>query len=353
MSIVSIVIPCRNESGFIRKCLESVLNFTVPEGVEVEIFIIDGESIDNTVSIVEDIRRSHPGITILNNPGRYQSFAINIALDHLRGDKIMRLDAHAEYPENYLRMCLETASRTNAENVGGVLLTAPGGASYEAHLVQALTTHAFGVGDAGFRTGAEDGVADTVPYGFFDRSVFEKLGRFDERLIRAQDYEFNRRIIAGGGKVWRSSEIEMIYFNQPTLSAFYKKQLFKEAPYNVYLWYLAPYAFAPRHAVTGVFAFGFVAGCVLSPFTHWIAWPFMAVMALYFLIAFYSAFVQAVRYRKIFHFFLLPGCFFLFHLIHGIGIWIGFFKLITGTAPVQKIKEPWPGAGKFRAYGKV
>ncbi len=185
---------------------------------------------------------------------------MNRGLDLARGRWIMRLDAHTIYPPDYLLRCHETAARTGAANVGGICITQPGGTGYQAQLVQALTTHKFGIGDSGFRTGATAGPRDTVPFGFFRRELFDEIGRFDERLVRAQNYEFNRRIAAAGQTVWLDPRIQSRSFNQPTLQAFYRKQFLYEAPYNAYLWCLATYAFAPRHAITGVFALGVLGG---------------------------------------------------------------------------------------------
>ena len=80
--------------------------------------------------------------------------------------------------------------------------------------MQAVTTHRFGIGDAEFRLLPKPGLADTVPYGFFKRNVFEKVGLFDERLVRNQDYELNRRILANGGRIWLDPRIVVQYYNQ-------------------------------------------------------------------------------------------------------------------------------------------
>jgi len=347
--LISIIIPCRNEERFIRDCIDSVLAFDIPDGYRTEIFVVDGMSFDRTLEIVTQLAEHHPDLEVIENPGIYQSFAINLALERAGGGWIMRLDAHSHYPEDYLKLCLETAMTTGADNVGGLLNTIAGSDSYQGQLVQALTTHPFGVGDSGFRTGAGEGPVDTVPFGFFRRDLFDRIGRMDERLIRAQDYEFNRRIIATGGKVWRNPGIQVNYINQPTLSAFYRKQLFKEAPYNAYLWYVAPYAFTLRHAITGAFAAGMIGGVLLSPLSNWIAWPFLSIMLLYSVLAITSGIQQAVRYRKPGHVIALPPLFFLYHFIHGLGVLWGLIRLVTGTAPVQNSSEPWPGAGRFRA----
>lgn len=350
-NLVSILIPCRNETLYIEKCLASVCAFEHPEGVEFEILVLDGVSTDNTRVLAEAAAARDPRIRVLDNPGVIQSTAVNLGVQAARGSWIMRLDAHARYPANYLRLCYETALRSGADNVGGIFITEPGGAGYSAQLVQALTTHKFGVGDSGFRTGAKEDWADTVPYGFYRREVFDRIGWLDERLVRAQDYEFNRRLIASGGRILRNPYIQIHYYNQPTLGAFYRKQFVKEAPYNAYLWYVAPYAFAARHAITGVFAAGVLGGSALTPlFPRLIGLPFAAVMTFYALLAMLSAIQQAARYRRPFHALCLPVCFFLFHFIHGLGLLAGLVRLLTGTAPVQIKPEPWPGAGRKRAW---
>jgi glycosyltransferase involved in cell wall biosynthesis len=351
MTTVSVLIPCLNEANFIRSCLASVLAFEVPAGAQViEILVIDGGSKDSTREIIKEIGREDPRVHLVDNPGRIQSTALNIALRIATGDYVLRLDAHSSYPRNYLALVLETAERTGCENVGGLFITQPRGTGYQAGLIQAMTTHKFGVGDAGYRTGASEGPADTVPYGFFKRDMFARIGYFDERLVRAQDYEMNRRIIASGGCVWRNPAIHVAYYQQPDLRSFIRKQIVLEAPYNAYLWYVAPYAFAWRHAITGVFAFGVIAGLLLSPISSLVRYAFLSVMALYFAIAIASAIQQAVRYREPRHVIVLPFAFFAYHFLHGVGLLEGLLRLATGTAPVQKSREPWPGAGRLRAW---
>ena len=350
MHSVSILIPCYEERNFIRPCLESIAGFKLPEGTEVEVLVLDGMSTDGTRELVVEFAAVDTRFHLVDNPNRTQSAALNLGVSLARGEFIMRLDAHSVYPSDYLALTLETAIRTGSDNTGGVVSTLRRGDGYQSALVQALTTHRFGVGDSGFRTDAPEGETDTVPYGCFKREVFERLGLFDERLIRAQDYEMNRRIIAAGGKVWMNPHIQVQYFQQPDLRSFIRKQVFYEAPYNAYLWYLAPYAFTPRHAITGVFAAGVLAGIVVSPYSAVIRWTFLAVMSLYAILAIASGIQQAVRFSEPRHAIFAPLGFFLYHFLHGVGVLMGLARLATRTAPVQRIAEPWPGAGKFRAW---
>jgi glycosyltransferase involved in cell wall biosynthesis len=327
-----------------------VRSFEIPDGFSIEVLVLDGMSTDGTREIVSEVASVDPRIRLVDNPKRTQSAALNLGIPMAAGDYIMRLDAHSVYPTDYLARTVETATRTGADNTGGVVATLRRGTGYQAALVQALTTHKFGVGDSGFRTDAVEGEADTVPYGCFRKDVFRKVGFFDERLLRAQDYEMNRRITAAGGKIWMNPEIRVQYYQQPDLPSFIKKQVAHEAPYNAYLWYLAPYAFTPRHAITGVFAAGVIGGLLISRFSTVVAIIFGSVMALYFALAFAAGVQQAVRYKEPRHVIFAPIGFFLYHLLHGVGVLIGLARLATGTAPVQGKPEPWPGAGRFRAW---
>ncbi|MFA5781800.1 MAG: glycosyltransferase family 2 protein [Bacteroidales bacterium] len=336
MNKITIIIPCRNEEKFVKNCIDSVLKFEDLERYDYEILLLDGMSEDNTRNIIEQYINKNNRIKLFDNPGIIQSTALNIGIKQAKGDWIMRLDAHADYPKNYLKKLIETSLKTNADNVGGIVNTLPFNDSYRAQLVQALTTHKFGVGNSGFRVGMKEGETDTVPYGFFKKEIFEKVGNFNERLVRAQDYEFNCRIKKTGGKIWLNPDIIINYYNQPDILKFLGKQFYKEAPYNAYMWYLAPYTFTIRHAITAFFTTGIVFFGILSFFFPLIKYLFFSIIGLYFLLAIISSIQQAIRYKRALHIFTLPFSFFLFHFIHGSGIVFGLFSLLIGVSPIQK-----------------
>jgi hypothetical protein len=68
-----------------------------------------------------------------------------------------------------------------------------------------------GVGPSKFHTGGLAGKSDTVYLGNFKKSTVLKVGGFDERYIRAQDWELNHRIIKSGGVVWFDPRLKVIY----------------------------------------------------------------------------------------------------------------------------------------------
>lgn len=347
-NIISIIVPCRNEENYIFSCLTSILNFQLPLNTEIEIIVMDGLSTDNTKEIVNNFLTNSSNVKLYDNTGIYQSSALNLGLSYSKGNYILRLDAHAEYPNDYLLNCYNTLIETNADNVGGIVITKPGSNNFESTIVQSLTTHKFGVGNSAFRTELNViGPSDTVPFGFFKKEIFERIGFFDERLKRCQDYEFNRRIVANGGKIIMNSLIYSYYYNQSSLYTFYKKQFFNEAPYNTYMCYLAPYSFSVRHFITGLFSSGIIFGLLLSSLFAILKYIYLAVIFIYIFIAFVSSLQQSIRYRKSILLIILPPCFFIFHFIHGLGIIHGLLRLMTDSAPVMKANKPWAKSNIF------
>jgi len=344
---LSIIIPCKNESEFIDKCLSSIFNSQgLPEWFEV--IIVDGRSVDGTRDQITEWQKSHKNIILIDNPKGIVPVAFNLGIKVAKGDLIMGLGAHAVYNEDYIRNCIATSTKTNSDNVGGILLTIPRSDTMQAKLVQAITTHRFGVGDSGFRVGAKEGPMDTVAYGCYKRDIFDRIGYFDERLVRNQDFEFNKRILQSGGSIWCNPIIYAEYFNQATLIGLYMQAL-NTGQWNPWMWYLAPYSFAFRHTIPGVFVLGLIFSFLISVlFTS--GWIFLALILVpYFLLAVVASIQQSSRYSwNLFPF--LPFLFLGYHLSYGTGILIGCIKLMLGKAPVLKTKEPWPGAGKFRAW---
>jgi glycosyltransferase involved in cell wall biosynthesis len=342
---VSIIIPCRNEASFIHRCLESVMAFGPPEG-GFEVLVVDGMSTDGTADEVKRWAEVHSNLSVLENPGRIVPTALNLGVRAARGDLIVRLDAHSQYPANYLLQCVAASVRTGAANVGGLVDTVPRDQTRQARLVHAITTHRFGVGNSGFRIGAGEGPADTVPFGCFRRSVFAEIGYFDERLVRNQDYEFNRRIIASGKQVWRTPEIQVKYFNQGRIGGLLSQGL-NTGKWNAWMWYLAPYTFSFRHAIPCLFVLALamlLLGSLLSPLC---LAAFLSLLGIHLLVGTVAGLAQGSRHG---HWMvpLLPFVFLAYHLSYGLGTVLGAILLVLGRTPVSAPAEPWIGAGVRR-----
>lgn len=214
---VSIIIPCRNERDRIGPCLESLLTADYPAD-RLEIIVADGMSDDGTRDEVARYAAADPRIRLLDNPRRITPTALNLAIAAAHGDVIMRIDAHNTYPASYVSALVDWLGRSGADNVGGVCVTVPGGPGVVARAIAVALSHPAGVGNSHFRIGtSEPRLVDTVPFGCYRRDVFERIGFFDEDLIRNQDDELNMRLIRAGGKILLVPEVVTSYHARDSL----------------------------------------------------------------------------------------------------------------------------------------
>ena len=119
---ITVLIPCLNEESYITKCIKSIIKSDYPKE-KMEVFFIDGGSNDNTMPIIQKYKRQYSYIHLLHNPHKYVPFALNLGITQAKGDIIIRLDAHAEYPANYFSLLVHNLLSLDAENVGGIWKT--------------------------------------------------------------------------------------------------------------------------------------------------------------------------------------------------------------------------------------
>ena len=220
---VSVIIPCRNEEGFIAKTLDSIINSDYDMN-DVEILVVDGMSDDKTREIVTAFTQEYAMIKLIDNPQRTVPYAMNYGIEASSGDVIVRLDAHSIYPKNYISELVYWLKKLNVENVGGVWDTTAANDSLEAQAVAYSTAHPFGIGDAQYRISekTEPYEVDTVPFGCYRRDVFDKIGLFDTDLTRNQDDELNARLIENGGRIFLIPTLHITYFARENFSKLFK-----------------------------------------------------------------------------------------------------------------------------------
>jgi len=213
---VTIMVPCRNEADYILTFLNSLSSQDYEKEL-VEVLIGDGMSDDGTRSKVLGYSELSQ-LELIDNPERTVPFALNRCIDRAQGEIIIRMDVHAIYPSNYLSRLVEVLIASKADNVGGVIKTAPADETSRSTAIAIAMSHPLGVGDASFRTGANKITeVDTVPFGCFRSELFERIGKYDTDLTRNQDDEFNARILQSGGKILLIPDLTITYFARPKL----------------------------------------------------------------------------------------------------------------------------------------
>lgn len=215
---ITIIIPIRNEELHIAKCLDSVISGSYLHRL-LEILVVDGRSDDKTREVVTEYELRYPLVKLLDNAAKTVPYAMNIGIKHSSGKIIVRMDAHALYPKDYVERLVDALEMYGADNVGGVCKTIPSSITEEAKAVALILAHPFGVGNAYFRTGlTAPREVDTVPFGCYRRDVFDRIGLYDEMLTRNQDDELNARLLRHGGRIFLIPDIKITYFARDSFS---------------------------------------------------------------------------------------------------------------------------------------
>lgn len=322
---VSIVVPMRNEECRIATCLDSILRNDYPHE-HLEILVVDGESTDGSREIVRERMIRFPLIRLLQNAKREVPAGLNLAIRQAQGQYILRMDAHCEYPPDYISNCVAELERTGAANVGGSLQTLPGANTWVARSIALLTQHPVGVGNSAFRLGKGDQFVDTVPFGAFRRDVFDEVGLFREDLVRNQDYEFNSRVRAAGHKIYLSSKIKNKYFNSPTFSRF-MRQAVSNGVWGARCWVRYPASFCWRHAAPFAF-FGSLVTLLLAGFQYRSAWIPALALAAFYAAALVFAAAQIAAKNNWRYLFLVPGLIASYHFCYGAATAWGFWDAL-------------------------
>ncbi len=339
--IISIIVPCRNEAATIAACLESLAANDYPKD-RLECLVVDGGSTDGTPELIQDLSRRHPWIQLLRNPDRITPVSLNIGIRRAAGEVILRIDAHATYPADYISRCVRSLDEFGADNVGGIIRTVPGGGGPIARAIARSLSHPFGIGNSWFRVGVpEPREADTVPFGCFRRSVFDRVGLFDERLSRSQDMEFNLRLRRAKGRIVLVPRIVSNYISRSTLKAFFRHN-FLNGIWAIYPFRFVRLPFSPRHYIPLVSALSVLSAALALPIVPAISLFLLAILLVpYLALSVTFGIRTALAEREIHYLATLPLAFAFLHAGYGLGSVVGLVKVLApGGAPSRKGSTP-------------
>jgi len=213
--------PIRNEAGFIERAVRSVLDNDYPPE-KMEVLVVDGMSDDGTRDIVRGLSEADPRVKMLDNPRRIVPAAMNIGLKAARGEFFTRIDGHAEVPTDFISKSIQCLrEHPDAWIAGGSIRTIAD--NYVGRAIASAMQSPIGVGNARFRLGDYEGWVDTLAFGTHHKWIVDKIGDFDEELVRNQDDEFNLRVTRAGGKIWMSKAIRSTYYSRGSLRKLWRQ----------------------------------------------------------------------------------------------------------------------------------
>lgn len=204
---VSVIMAVRNEARNLSESVSHVLSQKYPG--ELELVLAVGPSRDGTEEIAKRLASADSRITVVANPSGQIPSALNAAVHAARHDVVVRVDARSRLPAGYVAAAVRTMRETGAVNVGGVR-AAEGVTPFQRAVAWAMTSPA-GVGSSRYNTGGSAGPCDSVYLGAFRRKAIEGVGGYDERYLRAEDWEMNHRIREAGGLIWFQPELRVTY----------------------------------------------------------------------------------------------------------------------------------------------
>lgn len=343
--LVSIVMPVRNEAGYIERALAAVLAQDWPPA-SLEVIVVDGYSDDDTARLAEAVltggrlRRW----AIVDNPRSITPVSLNLGVRHSSGEFVVRVDGHCEIAPDYVRRCIEVLRATQAECVGGVCETVA--ETEPARAIAAAQSSRFGVGNVAFRVGHTRAArADTVPFGAYPRAVIDRLGGWDEELVRNQDDEFNFRLVQSGGTVWYDPTIRCRYYSRSEIPRLWR-QYFQYGLYKVRVMQKRRAVASARQLVPGALVASLVAGTALTAFSRKARWALLPTVPY---VAVNVAVSVALGRRHRVPWTRVMAAFSTLHLGYGSGFLVGIWRWRNGFLR----RPPHDGAQRRREDAEV
>ena len=212
--------PVLNEEKHLATAISSIFDqIGLPKG-QVEVILALGPSIDRTNQVAEALKSQFP-VKIVQNPTGKTPAGLNLAIKAAKNQVIVRVDAHSQLSPDYTMLALQILNETKAANVGGVM-KAVGQTPLQQAIAWAYGSR-LGLGGGAYHVGGQAGPSDSVYLGVFRKEILEKLGGFNEKMIRGQDWELNLRIRNAGEVVYFDPRLEVTYYPRASLAKLAKQ----------------------------------------------------------------------------------------------------------------------------------
>ncbi|MBQ4266290.1 MAG: glycosyltransferase family 2 protein [Clostridia bacterium] len=319
MTKISFIIVAYNAAGSIGALLKDLLAQTIA-CEQIQALLVDSASTDATRSMMLDFAEKAPFETlVLDNPKRWLASGINVALKAATGDAIIRLDAHARIPSDFLARNL-LALESGEDIVGGCVAGGEPKGAWE-NVLRTVDTSRFCGGAAPFRNGGQARYVDTLAYALYRREVYDRVGLYDERLRRTEDNDMHYRMRQAGYRFFFSPDIISYHAARATMRG-QLRQKWGNGYWIGRTMRIQPRCFAPRHLIPAVFVLALAAGLLALPLS---ALPLLLLLSAYLLcdLAFSVRGALSQDHGKALALITLPFLFPAVHIVYGVGTLAG------------------------------
>ena len=305
---VSVVLPILNEERDLAACISAILQQKY-DG-EIEVILALGPSSDKTDEIADNLATQDKRIKLVKNPSGKTATALNLAIAASANEIICRIDGHAEISDTYIDTAVKILQKSGAVNVGGVM-NAAASSGFQSVVARAMKSK-LGVGASKFHTGGEAGPADTVYLGTFLKSAVLQAGGFNEKYIRAQDWELNHRLRLNGGVIWFDPRLIVTYRPRETFIKLakqyfeygrWRRAVSRAHPGTVNFRYLAPPVALTLNLIS------LILGVIINPI-------FFTILMAYLSLLIIGGLIEG---KSLFEKLRLPSVFLTMHMSWGLG----------------------------------
>jgi len=344
---ISVIVPVRNEAAHLGETLRQLLNQHY-ETALFEVVVVDGESSDGTRQIVRDFQQQHANLRLYRNARKLSSAARNIGVCQAHGDVIVIVDGHCDLRNpNYLGDLAEAFQRSGADCLGRPQPLDVSGANLVQTAIAAARSSWLGHHPQSWvYSSGEQFVPPQSVAVAYRRSVFEKLGLFDESFDACEDVDFNHRVAEAGLRCFFTPKVRVYYRPRSNLSGLYQ-QMVRYARGRMRLLRKHPKTFSVACFVPMLFLLGLLTGPLLALFSPVLCSVYHLALILYAMLVVGASCQLAWQQRDFRLLPVLPLVYGAIHLGTGAGAmgevlaWItrGEPKFILKTMPRPALVE--------------
>lgn len=322
---VSFCVIAYNEEKTIDSLFSDIRNQNYPHEL-MEVILVDGNSEDNTKNIMRKFSEEKNGferVLVLDNHKRKQASGWNIAISNAKGDIIIRVDAHASVPKDFVSKnvnCIKSGEYI----CGGQRPNIIDEKTPWKETLLIAESSMFGSSIAPYRRNIGKVYVKSMFHAAYRKEVFEKVGLFNENLGRTEDNEMHYRIRKAGYKLCFDSDIISYQHTRTTLLKMLKQK------YGNGYWIgktskICPQCLSIFHFVP----FAFVLAIIISTILWGVGIKFISIIlwSTYWFVAILISLLSILKEEFSTYLFTLPILFFLLHLSYGVGTIVGICQV--------------------------
>lgn len=302
----------------------------------IEIVLVDSMSTDSTNEKMERFKNTDYGfrnVAVVQCAKKNQAFSWNAALMTATGDVIIRVDAHARIPRNFVSRNVYNLNQGEHVVGGGRPNITSDVSSWKLTLLAAEDS-LFGSSVASYRRPAtQKEYLDSLFHAAYRREVIQKVGGFNENLGRTEDNEFHYRIRKAGYKLCCCPDIISYQHSRNNLKDMIRQKYsngrwigltLSECPGCLSYFHFAPFAFVMMIIISSIIA---LLGFPILLYT------LLIVYGMFDIVNTVGCFTTKNLQPQ---FALLPIIFPILHVSYGIGTIVGLIQIPSWQKKIKK-----------------